>query len=190
MASAQDAAVRHQAVVPDKVPTGEYPLIDNDPHISRVLRYTRPSDWLQGAALGAMSPGLMLYWERISPSFVGKGGFAPIMRLTGAVGVTGCFIFAYTRSAMRFYGARENRREVEMDMREMVDKVKRGEPLYGTTEMTDYMQGVAHRNSRYAATFSHIIPWPNLVHHPHHGVDTAKYYRQAELELEQERNGR
>ncbi|KAF2852176.1 NADH-ubiquinone oxidoreductase-like protein 21 kDa subunit [Plenodomus tracheiphilus IPT5] len=190
MASAQDGAVRHQAIVPDKIPTGEYPLIDNDPHISRVLRYTRPSDWLQGAALGALSPGLMLYWEKISPSFVGKGGFAPVMRLTGAVGVTGCFLFAYTRSSARFYGARENRREVEMDMREMVDKVKRGESLYGTTEMTEYMQGVAHRNSRYSASFAHVFPWPNFVHHPYHGVDTAKYYRQAELELEQEKGGR
>ena len=41
----------------------------------------------------------MLYWERISPSFVGKGGFAPVMRLSGAVGVAGCLIFAYSRSA-------------------------------------------------------------------------------------------
>lgn len=148
----------------------------------------------------------MLYWEKISPSFVGKGGFAPIMRLSGAVGVTGCFMFAYTRSTsmfdrehccvreaqliqliVRFYGARENRREVEMDMREMVDKVKKGEPLYGTSEVTEYMQGVAHRNSRYSATFAHVLPWPNFVNHPYHGVDTAKYYRQAELELEQEK---
>ena len=83
----------------------------------------------------------------------------------------------------RFYGARENRREVEMDMKEMVDKVKRGEPLYGTSELTEYMQGVAHRNSRYAGVFSHVIPWPNFVNHPYHGVDTAKYYQQAEREL-------
>ena len=48
--------------------------------------------------MGSLSPGLMLYWEKMSPSLVGKGGFAPIMRLTGAIGVTGCFIFAYSRS--------------------------------------------------------------------------------------------
>jgi len=87
----------------------------------------------------------------------------------------------------RFYGARENRREIEMDMREMVDKVKKGEPLYGKSDLSEYLQGVAHRNSRYAGVFSQVIPWPNLVNHPYHGVDTAKYYRQAELELEQER---
>src|SRR4051794_4347585 len=90
----------------------------------------------------------------------------------------------------RFYGAKENRREIEMDMREMVDKVKRGEPLYGKSQLTEYYQGVAQRNSRYAATFIHVIPWFNFVNHPYHGVDTAKYYRQAELELEQERLAR
>lgn len=63
-----------------------------------MLRYTRPSDWAYGAALGSLSPGLMLYWEKVSPSMVGKGGFAPVLRLTGAVGVAGCFMFAYTRS--------------------------------------------------------------------------------------------
>ena len=67
------------------------------------MRYARPSDWAQGAALGALSPGLMLYWEKVSPSFVGKGGFAPIMRLSGAIGVTACFMLAYTRSTSMFY---------------------------------------------------------------------------------------
>lgn len=52
-----------------------------------------------------------------------------------------------------------------MDMREMVDKVKRGEPLYGTSSMTPYMQGVASRNSRYAGVWYHVIPWFNFVNH-------------------------
>jgi hypothetical protein len=66
---------------------------------------------------------------------------------------------------VRFYGFRENRREQDRDMREMVDKVKRGEPLYGVSEMTPYMQGVASRNSRYSAVFHHIVPWYNFVNH-------------------------
>ena len=65
----------------------------------------------------------------------------------------------------RFYGAKENAREVEKDMREMVDKVKKGEPLYGKSHLTPYMQGVAARNSRYSASFLHVVPWVNLVHH-------------------------
>lgn len=52
-----------------------------------------------------------------------------------------------------------------MDMREMVDRVKRGESLYGTTELSDYMQGVAARNSRYTGVFLHVIPMFNFVNH-------------------------
>jgi hypothetical protein len=88
---------------------------------------------------------------------------------------------------VRFYGFKENRREVEMDMREMVSKVKAGEPLYGVSSTTPYIQGVAARNSRYSGTFLHIMPWFNFVNHNQHGVDTAKYYQQAERELEAER---
>lgn len=52
-----------------------------------------------------------------------------------------------------------------MDMREMVDKVKKGEPLYGHSSLTPYMQGVAARNSRYSALMAQVIPWANFVNH-------------------------
>ena len=52
-----------------------------------------------------------------------------------------------------------------MDMREMVDKVKRSEPLYGQSTLTPYMQGVASRNSRYTAIWIHVMPWFNFVNH-------------------------
>lgn len=52
-----------------------------------------------------------------------------------------------------------------MDMREMVDKVKKGEPLYGTSKVSDYIQGVAARNSRYSELFIHVLPWINIVNH-------------------------
>jgi hypothetical protein len=87
----------------------------------------------------------------------------------------------------RFYGFTENRRELDMDMREMVDKVKRGEELYGKSQLTEYMQGVASRQSRYSGIWIHMMPWFNFVNHNQHGVDTAKYYQQAERELEAEK---
>ena len=68
-------------------------------------------------------------------------------------------------TAVRLYGWTENNREVEMDMREMVDKVKTGEPLYGHSSLTPYMQGVAARNSRYSALMAQVIPWANFVNH-------------------------
>ncbi|KAF2843142.1 NADH-ubiquinone oxidoreductase 21 kDa subunit [Patellaria atrata CBS 101060] len=173
--------------VPAKRTPGDYPLIDSDPHINRVFRYARPRDYVEGTAVAALGPSIFGLMERISPSYVGKGGFPPVMRLNVAIGAVGGFLYVYSRSIFRFYGASENRREIEMDMREMVDKVKRGEPLYGKSGLTEYMQGVASRNSRYSATFIHVMPWFNFVNHNQHGVDTAKYYRQAELELEEER---
>ena len=89
--------------------------------------------------------------------------------------------------AVRFYGATENAREIEMDMREMVDKVKAGQPLYGESQLSPYLQGVAARQSRYSALFFSTVPWFNFVNHNQHGVDTAKYYQQAERELEAEK---
>jgi hypothetical protein len=67
-------------------------------HFKRVIKYARPSDYAYGATAAAAGPGLMLLWERISPSYVGKGGFAPIMRLTGVIGVGAGFLMFYQRS--------------------------------------------------------------------------------------------
>lgn len=89
----------------------------------------------------------------------------------------------------RFYGMTENAREVDMDMKEMVTKVKAGETLYGESKLTPHMQGVAARQSRYSALFMYGMPWFNFVNHNQHGVDTAKYYREAERQLEAERTG-
>ncbi|KAL8849303.1 MAG: hypothetical protein Q9221_005713 [Calogaya cf. arnoldii] len=173
--------------VPARTLDTEFPLIDSDPHFRRVIRYARREDYAVGVVTAAATPGALWVWERFAPSYVGKGGFAPIMRLAGVIGITAGFLQFYNRSIFRFYGFSENQREREMDMREMVDKVKRNEPLYGKSTLTPYMQGVAARNSRYAGVWLHIIPWFNFVNHEQHGVDTAKYYQQAERELEAER---
>lgn len=146
------------------------------------MKYARPEDYAKGSAFAAFGPALMLFWERISPSYVAKGGFASVMRLSCAIGAGAGFLYLYESSictilqilaaqvltnawAVRFYGIEENRREVEMDMREMVDKIKRNEPLYGRSSLTPYMQGVAARNSRYTGIWLHVIPWFNFVNH-------------------------
>ncbi|EOD46277.1 putative nadh-ubiquinone oxidoreductase 21 kda protein [Neofusicoccum parvum UCRNP2] len=175
--------VRPRPVVPAKQLNADYPLIDSDPHFKRVVAYARPSDYATGAATAAGGPALLALWERVAPSYVGRGGFSPIMRLTVGVGAVAGFLTVYNRSIYRFYGVTENRREIEMDMREMVDKVKAGQPLYGESKMSEHLQGVASRNSRYSGVFNHLIPWFNFANHNQHGVDTAKYYQQAEREL-------
>ncbi|KAK5169482.1 uncharacterized protein LTR77_005458 [Saxophila tyrrhenica] len=175
--------------VPAKGLNTDYPLIDSDPHFKRVISYARPSDYLAGGACLAAGPSFMLWLEKVSPSEVSRPGFSSIMRLSGGVGLAAGFLLMYQRSTMRFYGVSENRREIDMDMREMTDKVKRGEPLYGVSTMTEYMQGVASRQSRYSGFWLHVVPWFNFVNHSQHGVDTAKYYRNAERELEAEKTG-
>ncbi|PYI12110.1 NADH-ubiquinone oxidoreductase 21 kDa subunit [Aspergillus sclerotiicarbonarius CBS 121057] len=174
-------------VVPPKRANTDYPLIDSDPHLRRVFGYARPSDYTVGGGMAAASPLAFWVMERVSPSHVGRGGFAPVMRLATAIGLIGGLHVVYQRSCNRFYGFTENSREVDMDMKEMVEKVKKGEPVYGTSKVSAYLQGVAARNSRYSQLFIHVLPWFNLVNHDQHGVDTAKYYQQAERELEAER---
>ncbi|EFX05146.1 NADH-ubiquinone oxidoreductase [Grosmannia clavigera kw1407] len=169
--------------IPSRVVQTDYPLIDNDPHYKRVIRYARPSDYAHGAVAAAAGPTTLLLMERLAPSYVGKGGFAQAMRLGGFLGLAGGFLYFYQRSCLRFYGMSENAREVEMDMNEMVAKVKAGETLYGESRLTPHMQGVAARQSRYSALFFQVVPWFNFVNHGQHGVDTAKYYQQAEREL-------
>ena len=60
-----------------------------------------------------------------------------------------------------------------MDMREMVDKIKKGESLYGTSELTPYLQGVAARNSRYTGVWLYVIPWFNFVNHQQVDTDST-----------------
>ena len=67
-------------------------------HFKRVVGYARTSDYAVGAATAAAGPALMLTWEKFAPSYVGKGGFAPIMRLTGVIGLGAGFFMFYERS--------------------------------------------------------------------------------------------
>ena len=70
-------------------------------HIKRVIRYARPSDYARGAAFSLVPPALMLTWEKFAPSYVGRGGFAPIMRLTAAIGLAGGFLHVYQLSCRK-----------------------------------------------------------------------------------------
>ncbi|KAF2226354.1 NADH-ubiquinone oxidoreductase 21 kDa subunit [Elsinoe ampelina] len=175
-------------VLPSKQLPSDYPLIDNDPHFKRVVRYARPSDYAWGAGVAAAVPAAFIVMDRVSP-FPGlpKNLHRGPLRLNYFLGATAGFLYFYSRSINRFYGFTENRREVELDMREMTDKVKKGEPLYGTSSLSEYMQGVASRQTRYTGVNLAILPWFNFVNHPYHGVDTAKYYQNAERELEAEK---
>ncbi|KAJ3512845.1 hypothetical protein NM208_g15268 [Fusarium decemcellulare] len=85
-----------------KVIQTDYPLIDNDPHFKRVVRYARTSDYAYGAAAAAFAPAALYALEKFAPSHVGKGGFPKAMRLAGGIGVLGGFLYFYQRSCRTF----------------------------------------------------------------------------------------
>jgi len=64
-----------------------------------VFGYARPSDYAVGAGAAAVSPIAFWVMERVSPSHVGRGGFAPVMRLATAIGLIGGLHLFYQRSA-------------------------------------------------------------------------------------------
>lgn len=71
---------------------------DSSSHFKRVFAYARPSDYATGAATVAAGPALLALWERVAPSYVGRGGFPPIMRLTVGIGAVAGFLTCYNRS--------------------------------------------------------------------------------------------
>lgn len=154
-----------------------FPVIDTDPHFFRVVRYTRLSDWLYAAGLTAGFPALMTAWERSEPS-IPKGNrhaMGALLRTSWTLGAAGGLLYAYNRSQQRFWGWTENEREQQKDLAELSARAREGKPIYGESELSPYMQGVAARNSTFSGLAAGLFPWFNLVNHNQHGVDTSKY---------------
>jgi len=62
-------------------------------------------------------------------------------------------------TTVRFWGWKENAREAAKDKEEMTARVAKGLPVYGESQLTPYMQGVAARNSTWAALNFAVLPW-------------------------------
>ncbi|KAG8942728.1 hypothetical protein FRC04_003558 [Tulasnella sp. 424] len=158
--------------MPVKVAEAKYPVIDTDPHAGRVIRYMRPSDYAVLAGGTAAAPALLYAMERVDPS---RGSLRPAMKVALTIGFAGGFLMAYQRSTFRFWGWSENSREQAKDFAELSKRAQEGKPLYGESDLDAHLQGVAYRNSAYSQLKFSVIPWFNLVNHPHHGTDPAKY---------------
>lgn len=70
----------------------------HDRHFKKVVGYARTSDYVHGTVAAAAGPGLLLAMEKFAPSHVGRGGFARALRLAGAIGIAGGFLYFYQRS--------------------------------------------------------------------------------------------
>ncbi|GAA5902511.1 hypothetical protein JCM5296_006437 [Sporobolomyces johnsonii] len=152
-----------------------FPLIDADPKFSRVVRYFRTTDYTLWAATAAAAPAAVYGLELADPTKLGRAGLRPTLRLATWLGFAGGFLLAYQTSSLRLWGWKENLIEQERDKTEMTALAKAGKPLYGESDLPEYIQGVAHRNSMWSQLKFGILPWFNVVNHPYHGVDPAKY---------------
>ncbi|GAA5848873.1 hypothetical protein JCM8547_006373 [Rhodosporidiobolus lusitaniae] len=152
-----------------------FPVIDVDPHFSRVLSYMRPADLaVWGAAAGA-APAVIYGMELADPTKLGRAGLRPTLKLATWLGFCGGFLLAYQNSSLRLWGWRENALEQARDKAELSALASQGKPLYGESDLPEYIQGVAHRNSMWSQLKFGVLPWFNLVNHPYHGTDASKY---------------
>ncbi|KAF8934247.1 NADH-ubiquinone oxidoreductase complex I, 21 kDa subunit-domain-containing protein [Dissophora ornata] len=145
----------------------EYPVIDSDPHFSRVVRYMRGSDYVAWGTLTASGPGLLLALERIRPA-AGPKGINFALGVATAMGFMGGFLYSYQNSSLRFWGWDENSREQAMNKTEMEKRAAAGLPAYGVPTMDEAAQASAARNSKYAAVKFSAIPWFNTTNHKYH----------------------
>ncbi|KAM0747007.1 hypothetical protein T439DRAFT_318262 [Meredithblackwellia eburnea MCA 4105] len=152
-----------------------FPLIDSDPHFKRVVSYLRPSDYATWGIATATFPAAVYALQLADPAKLPKAGLTPTLRLATFLGFAGGFLLAYQSSSLRFLGWKENVAEQSKDLEELSARVKAGKPVYGETDLPEYVQGVAHNNSQWSLLKFGVLPWFNLVNHPHHGVDTSKY---------------
>lgn len=60
---------------------------------------------------------------------------------------------------VRFMGLSENASEAKKDHAELSARVKAGQPIYGETDLTDYVQSVAARNSTWSQLKLSVMPW-------------------------------
>lgn len=61
--------------------------------------------------------------------------------------------------AVRLWGWTENAAEQKRDLKELSALAKAGKPLYGSTDLPEYVQGVAHRNSLWSQLKFGVLPW-------------------------------
>ncbi|KAF8983757.1 hypothetical protein BGZ46_009633 [Entomortierella lignicola] len=145
----------------------EYPIIDSDPHFTRVVRYMRGSDYAAWGGLTVAAPGILLALERIRPA-AGPRGINVALGIATSLGFMGGFLYSYQKSSVRFWGWEENSREVALNRAEMQERADKGLPAYGESAMGEADQAVAARNSKYAAVKFSSIPWFNTTNHKYH----------------------
>ncbi|UZJ53205.1 hypothetical protein CBS101457_002525 [Exobasidium rhododendri] len=156
--------------MPDKSFDTPFEPIDTDPHFRRVVGNFRNTDYVAWGTATAAFPSSIYMMELFDSTKPKAKSLGSALRLATFLGACGGFLYAYQRSSFRLWGWSENGVEKS--------RAEQEGPGYGTdgskSDMDPYMQGVAHRNSAYSQLKFSVFPWFNIVHHPHHGPQSAK----------------
>lgn len=139
----------HTHTMPVKQLDTPYPVIDADPHFSRVVRSFRSSDYAAMAGATAAFPSAIYLMEMFDPTRP-KRGLGSALRLSTFLGLCGGFLFAYQRSSFRFWGWKENELEQQANQAAIDAGIKPPGTDPSKSDLTPYMQGVAHRNSAFS----------------------------------------
>lgn len=164
--------------------TTPYALIDADPHVRRVINYFRPSDYTAWAGTAAAFPGLLYLLGRLHALTRKNRRDAAALRVgnrAAFVGVSGrcrrvppcisaLYLYVLSTYAVRFWGWTENEREQAHAQAEVAAGKA---PGFGTSSLSDEMQGAAFRNSVFSQLNFAVMPWFNFVNHNYH-EPTAK----------------
>ncbi|KAF9276291.1 hypothetical protein BGZ68_010128 [Mortierella alpina] len=157
----------------------EFPVIDSDPHFSRVVRYMRGSDYAAWGGLTVGGPAVLLALERVRPA-AGPKGINVALGVAAAMGFMGGFLYSYQKSSLRFWGWEENAREQALNRTEMEARAAAGLPAYGEPTMDEAAQAASARNSKYAATKFSAIPWFNTTNHKYHLAENTNSAAQSD----------
>ncbi|KAJ1599540.1 hypothetical protein NDA14_004195 [Ustilago hordei] len=147
-----------------------YPVIDTDPHFSRVVRSFRSSDYVVMAGATAAFPSAIYLMEMFDPTRP-KRGIGSALRLSTFLGLCGGFLFAYQQTSFRFWGWKENELEQQANQAAINAGIKPPGTDPTKSDLSPHLQGVAHRNSAFSQLKFSTLPWFNMVNHPYHGGD-------------------
>ncbi|KAJ2779688.1 hypothetical protein H4R18_003864 [Coemansia javaensis] len=146
-----------------------YPIIDTDPLFSRVVRYMRPVDYLVWAGTAMVGPAVVFLTEKYMPPGQGRIRYMRDMKVVTLLTTALGFMNGYASSCTRFWGLRENSREIKMYRQEYARLKAQGKPMHGTSTLPLSIQRTAAGYSTGAFLAFDMFPIFNFVDHPFHG---------------------
>ncbi|KAJ1919486.1 Phosphatidylinositol (PI) 3-kinase [Mycoemilia scoparia] len=114
-----------------------------------------------------------LFPQRFQPSNNAGPRLVKAMKHAGGLGLVAGFMFAYAQTSMRFWGWKENTREIKKYRVEYQQALSSGNSMEGDSSLPEHIQIVSAQYSTHAAINNSFIPWFNFANHPFHSQSTS-----------------